>query len=181
MKSNMKTMVISLVVMTATAGAILAAVKTFTGPAALETMDRQRREALVEVLPPFSDITVSPGNEELTIYNATGSDGTVAGVAVETFSDGGFGGRISVLAGFDAAGRLTGYRVLSHSETPGLGANMDSWFRAEGTSHNVLGTTDNLAVSKDGGSIDAITGATISSRAFLEALNRARSAAFAQP
>lgn len=180
MKSNMKTMVVSLVVMTAAAGAILAAVKMFTGPAALATMEKQRREAIVEVLPPFSDITVST-DSALTVYNAIGSDGTPAGVAVESFSDAGFGGRISILAGFDASGRLTGYRVLSHSETPGLGANMDHWFRAEGTAHNVLGSTGSLAVTKDGGSVDAITGATISSRAFLEALNRARSAAFARP
>ena len=76
------------------------------------------------------------------------------------------------MAGFDADGRLTGYRVLSHAETPGLGAKMDTWFQTD----KVIGTDTDIAVRADGGDIDAITGATITSRAFTDAINRARHA-----
>ena len=73
-------------------------------------------------------------------------------------------------------GRVTGFRVLSHSETPGLGAKMGEWFSAEGTSHDVTGHTQPFTLKNHGGDIDAITGATITSQAFMEALNRAAEA-----
>ena len=71
------------------------------------------------------------------------------------------------------------YSVLQHAETPGLGSKMQDWFRLEGTDRNVLGSDLSqgpLRVKKDGGTVDAITAATISSRAFLDAVNRAYSA-----
>lgn len=178
MKSTMKTMVLSLTIMTAASAAILGAVKIYSAPRAAAALDRQKQQALEAVLPPFASVTTATANDGLTLYRACGSGGNAVGMAVESFSDAGFSGRIAILFGFDASGALTGYNVLSHSETPGLGANMDTWFRAEGTAHNVLGTTAPLKVNKDGGDIDAITGATITSRAFLEALNKARTAAF---
>lgn len=180
MKSTMKTMVLSLTIMTAAAAAILALVKMYTTPHIAEALDRQKQEALESVLPPFSEVTGSEGDNGFTLYRATGEGGENVGVAVEAFSDAGFSNRIVILFGFDASGGLSGYKVLSHSETPGLGANMDTWFRAEGTNHNLIGSTSPLEVSKDGGSVDAITGATITSRAFLDALNKARTAAFDQ-
>ena len=68
---------------------------------------------------------------------------------------------------------------MSHAETPGLGSKMEEWFRAEKGNQSILGknpSTDNLTVKKDGGSIDAITAATISSRAFLDAIANAYAA-----
>ena len=85
-------------------------------------------------------------------------------------------GRITILAGFDNAGTLTGYRVLQHQETPGLGAQMDTWFMPDAGHGMVVGSNAPLAVKADGGEIDAITGATITSRAFMEAINKARTA-----
>ncbi len=76
------------------------------------------------------------------------------------------------MAGFGADGSLTGYRVLSHAETPGLGSKMDSWFMND----QVIGSSDYISVRADGGNVDAITGATITSRAFTDAINRARKA-----
>ena len=69
--------------------------------------------------------------------------------------------------------------VLQHAETPGLGAKMQEWFRADKNKQSVLGRNladGELKVSKDGGDVDAITAATITSRAFLNAVNRAYSA-----
>ena len=69
--------------------------------------------------------------------------------------------------------------MQKHSETPGLGSKMQEWFRTDKNKQSVIGRTlteDGLKVSKDGGDVDAITAATISSRAFLDAINRAYSA-----
>lgn len=99
------------------------------------------------------------------------------GVAVKSYSMNGFSGHIGVMVGLDLQGNITGYQVLAHKETPGLGSKMGIWFNnAEKPGQNVIGRnpgTAKLEVKKDGGEIDAITASTITSRAFLEALNRA--------
>ena len=81
------------------------------------------------------------------------------------------------MAGIDNSGNFSGYSVLEHEETPGLGSKMDSWFsNSEKPKQYVIGKnpeSTNFKVTKDGGDIDAITASTITSRAFLEALNRA--------
>ena len=84
-----------------------------------------------------------------------------------------------MIYGFDIDGNITGYEVMSHAETPGLGAKMGEWFRSPEGKRNVIGlnpATSNMTVAKDGGDIDAITAATITSRAFLDALTRAHKA-----
>lgn len=177
MKSTLTTMILSLTGLTVILGALLAAVHNLTEEPMAQAEAKARTEALTEILPPFDN---DPSAEQavfdgLTVYPAT-QEGELSGVAVETWSDNGFGGRITLLAGFDVSGRLTGYRVMSHAETPGLGARMGEWFSSATGSRSVLGTSSELHVRADGGDIDAITGATITSRAFLEALNSARGA-----
>ncbi len=91
----------------------------------------------------------------------------------------GFGGEIRVIVGFDTEGKLLNYSVLQHAETPGLGAKMQEWFRTDKNRQSVLGrnlSDGELKVTKDGGDVDAITASTITSRAFLNAVNRAYSA-----
>ncbi|MDE6463501.1 MAG: RnfABCDGE type electron transport complex subunit G [Muribaculaceae bacterium] len=176
MKSNLKTMILSLAGTGMVVSLAMAGVKMLTDEPIAEAAERARHEALQAVLPAFEYVGSEETPDGLTVFTAV-SDDVPAGYAVETFSDNGFGGRISILVGFDTDGRLHGYRVLSHAETPGLGANMDRWFMADGTSHDVRGTTATLGVKADGGTVDAMTGATISSRAFLEAVNKARQAA----
>ena len=88
----------------------------------------------------------------------------------------GFGGEIRVIVGFDTEGKLLNYSVLQHAETPGLGAKMQEWFRTDKNRQSVLGrnlSDGELKVTKDGGDVDAITASTITSRAFLNAVNRA--------
>ena len=114
----------------------------------------------------------------LRIYPAK-SGGEMVGAAVESFTKKGFGGEIKVIVGFDMDGKITNYSVLSHSETPGLGAKMQEWFSTEKGNQSVIGRKidgKGLTVSKDGGDVDAITAATISSRAFLDAVNKAYTA-----
>ena len=86
----------------------------------------------------------------------------------------GFGGDLKVLVGFNPAGEILGYTLLEHAETPGLGAKADKWFQKDGKA-SIIGKNPAtpLQVSKDGGDVDAITASTITSRAFLKAINQA--------
>lgn len=96
------------------------------------------------------------------------------GAAVETVTMG-FGGDLKLLVGFSADGAILGYTVLQHAETPGLGAKADAWFQ-RGHKGNIIGKSPRqapLTVKQDGGGVDAITASTITSRAFLKAVNQA--------
>lgn len=108
------------------------------------------------------------------IHEAVGADKAPLGAAVESTA-GGFGGDLKVLVGFDTDGKILGYTVLQHAETPGLGAKAGKWFQKDGKGC-IIGkspATDKLTVKKDGGDIDAITASTITSRAFLLAVTQA--------
>ena len=115
------------------------------------------------------------------IYQTQDKQGKDLGAAVES-TTGGFGGDLKVLVGFDPEGKILGYTLLEHAETPGLGAKADKWFQKDGKG-NIIGKTpaEPLTVSKDGGQVDAITASTITSRAFLLAVNNAYQAYKATP
>ena len=109
-------------------------------------------------------------------YPLTGSQAGVAAVYqaddkgyVVEVTPSGFGGTIDMVVGVDMTGAVTGVSIISMSETSGLGANAskDS-FRSQ-----FVGKSGTLAVSKDGGEIDALTGATITSRAVTSGVNTA--------
>lgn len=109
------------------------------------------------------------------VHNATDSKGTPLGCAVESVVMG-FGGNMKVLVGFDTKGTILGYQVLQTSETPGLGQKAGQWFQKDAKGCIVgreMSETKPLAVKNDGGDVDAITASTITSRAFLKAVNRA--------
>lgn len=116
--------------------------------------------------------------KELTyiIYQTQDANNKDLGAAVES-TTGGFGGDLKILVGFDPEGNILGYTLLEHAETPGLGAKADKWFQ-KGEKGDIIGKNpkEKLTVSKDGGQIDAITASTITSRAFLLAVNNAYSA-----
>jgi electron transport complex protein RnfG len=97
--------------------------------------------------------------------------GAVTGLAVQAAGRGGYGGDVVLMIGFDVtAGRLLGVEIVSHSETPGLGANIEKGaFRRQWEG---LSATDAVALRSAGGSIDAISGATFSSRAMVDGTNR---------
>ncbi len=121
--------------------------------------------------------------KELTfiIYQTQDAQGNDLGAAVQS-TTGGFGGDLKVLVGFDTEGNILGYTLLEHAETPGLGAKADKWFQ-KGEKGDIIGKNpqEPLTVSKDGGQVDAITASTITSRAFLLAVNNAYTAYKATP
>ena len=185
LKSSFLNMFLSLGLICIVAGGILAAVNDITrGPIALSKKAKVEN-ALKAVLPDFDNSpseevfwTGISENDSLKVYPAK-KDGQAAGFAVESYSMQGFSGEIKVIVGMDLQGKLINYKILEHAETPGLGSKMEEWFRTDKNKQSVLGkdlSKGGLRVTKDKGEIDAITGATISSRAFLDALDRAYSA-----
>ena len=137
--------------------------------------------ALTEVLPPFDATTT----EELTIdelpivvYTAT-KEGAVTGYAVQTMTKQGFNGVVRLMVGFTPEGEVVNINVLEQAETPGLGTKMADagnplLMSVKGQRLEDKKLVDGkLAVRKDGGDVDALTAATISSRAYVDAVNRA--------
>lgn len=175
MKSTLRNMILSLGGISLGVAALLGAVHSLTETPIAEASARAAREAVAAVLPPFDNNPMADPAEAggCEIYPATMA-GKPVGAAVRVTSREGFSGDIEIMAGFDTAGTLTGYTVLSQAETPGLGAKADEWFRT--APHSVIGSSGPLRVTKDGGEVDAITAATITSRAFTGALNTARAA-----
>ena len=108
---------------------------------------------------------------------------TDKGTAIQSTDPNGFGGNLTVLVGFNNAGDILGYTILETAETPGLGAKADKWFQSVENGGNsekssIIGkkpAKNQLRVTKDndGGEIDAITASTITSRAFLRAVQEA--------
>ena len=114
------------------------------------------------------------GKEQTFVVHKTADkNGGFLGAAVESTTMG-FGGDLKVLVGFDTNGKVLGYTLLQASETPGLGAKADKWFQKDGKG-SIIGKTceQPLTVNKDGGDVEAITASTITSRAFLKAVNQA--------
>lgn len=121
--------------------------------------------------------TIDGKEATFVIHPCSDNSGKNIGSAVESTTNG-FGGDLQVLVGFDNDGKILGYTILKSSETPGLGAKAGAWFQKDGKG-NVIGMSPKdkpLAVSKDGGDVDAITASTITSRAFLKAINQAYTA-----
>lgn len=184
MKSSLVNMVLSLGIITVVAAAALAGVYTATKEPIAQAKAEKQRSAIGQVLPEIhfnnnpadeaAEVTVD--GETVTVFPAR-QDGELVGMAVESHDANGFSGLITVMYGFDPSGNITGFAVMQHAETPGLGSKMDEWF--SNPAHTVIGlnaNSANLTVSKDGGDVDAITAATISSRAFLRALTLANQA-----
>ena len=182
LKSTLPNMLLSLTVICIVASAVLASVNQLTAGPIAASKAASLEAAVKEVVPEFDNkpteeayMAATSDGDSLKIYPAK-KDGELVGVAVESSTQKGFSGEIKVVVGFDVEGKLLNYSVQQHSETPGLGSKMQEWFRTDKNNQSVIGrtlTADGLKVTKDG---DAITAATISSRAFLDAINRAYSA-----
>lgn len=157
------------------AGLLLAWVNGMTvGPIA-EAMLKEKTEAIQAVLPecnndPGSDTVVVDADGEWTFFVGR-QDGAFVGAAFETISSEGYGGDISIMVGVAEDDTVVGIKVLSAKETPGLGAKIDGpEFRGQFEGKPVSATR--WAVTKDQGDLDAITAATISSRAVVSAVKK---------
>ena len=149
LESTLKNMILSLTLICLVAAGLLAAIYLVTK----DPIDKAKEEAILA-----AQTEVLNGQE---------------GQAIQVEANG-FGGPIKVMVGVAPDGTVLGYKVLEHSETPGLGDNCGTWFKdPDHPGSYIIGKKAPFSVSKDGGNIDAITAATISSRAFLKAIDEA--------
>ena len=131
-------------------------------------------KAVGAVLPAFDETSyesVEVDGKTYNYYKAV-KGGETVGYAVESTVVG-FGGPLSLMVGITPDGVVYNTSVLSHAETPGLGAkcNTDAKFMAQWEGFDPSAKI--LSVKKDGGDVDAITASTITSRAYTEAVKNA--------
>lgn len=178
LESTLLNMVLVLTLVSAVAAALLGTMYEVTKEpiAAIEkqTLADGIKKVLLDERLTFENLsidTIVSNDKPFVVYTAT-IDGKEVGKAVKV-SVQGFSPDLTVLTGFNAQGDILGYEVLKHAETPGLGAFVGTWFQKDGKS-SIIGmnpSKNRLSVKKDGGELDAITASTITSRAFLNAIN----------
>jgi len=179
LESTLTNMLLALTGITVVMVGILAMMNELTREPIAQANAKTLSDAVAAVVPGFDNDPIAEKHVETvdgveyTIYPAT-KGGESLGAAVES-SALGFGGQLTIIVGFNKEGVINDYSVLKHAETPGLGAKADTWFK-KGQKGDITGKSPangDLTVSKDGGQIDAITASTITSRAFLKAVNNA--------
>lgn len=170
--STLINMFLSLTVIAVVASAVLALVSGVTAEPIRLADQKKTEDALKQVLPQFAS-TQTDTVDQMPLTRVFDNNGSLVGVAVVATSHKGFGGDLRIMFGFTPDGDICGYQVLATSETPGLGAKADGWFQKDGKG-SVIGMNpdkNNITVKKDGGEVDAISGSTITSRAFCDAVS----------
>jgi Na+-translocating ferredoxin:NAD+ oxidoreductase subunit G len=177
-ESTLKNILLSLTLISMGASVALGFVYEYTkGPIEISNLNR-KLEAIRQVVPDFNN---NPADEMFKLASEDGDsieiypsrkDNIVNGYAVRTYSDKGYSGKVILMVGFKTDGTIYNISVLDQKETPGLGTKMtEPKFREQFNGKNPESFT--LKVKKDGGQVDAISAATISSRAFCDAVSKA--------
>lgn len=182
MKSTLFNMVAVLFTITLIASAAVGGVYVLTEGEIKQQEENAKTEALKNVLPEFDaseEKTVEIDGMPIVVNTATKA-GEFIGYAVETRTKNGFGGEIVMMVGFDNDGNVLNVNVLKQAETPGLGTKMCDEGNPLLASAKAVSPANpaKFKVSKDGGELDALTAATISSRAYYDAISRAYRAVF---
>jgi electron transport complex protein RnfG len=176
-ESTFKNMVLSLTLISLGAAAGLGFVYEFTKEPIELSILNKKLDAIKTVVPEFNNnpnaerykLPTGDG-DSLEIYPAK-KDDVIIGYAVNTYTRNGFSGYIGLMAGFKPDGTIINITILEQKETPGLGTKMaEPEFKEQFNDKNP--SEFKLKVKKDGGPVDAITAATISSRAFCDAVQR---------
>ena len=176
MKSTLFNMVAVLFSITLIASAGVGAVNMITADAIAEAKAVATKQAIANVLPEFDSSEQSEQTIDdmpIKVYTAKKGDKLV-GYAVESMTKDGFGGVIRMMVGFTADGKINNVNVLEQAETPGLGTKMcDDGNPLLSSIQGRNSWEVEFKVKKDGGELDALTAATISSRAYYNAVARA--------
>lgn len=153
---------LTLLLITSVTAALLGLVNELTEDK-IDTLTREKAEkAMQEVLPAQSYEELPAQADGISAVYRADELGYVVRVSTN-----GFGGAIDMMVGVDDAGTVTGISVISHAETASLGANCTREdFRSQ-----FVGASGTVAVTKDGGQIEALTGATVTSRAVSDGVN----------
>jgi electron transport complex protein RnfG len=169
MKSSLKNMVFVLLGICLVTSAAVAFVYNVTEEPIEKAKQQKVAAALKAVLPVFDNAPEAVDG----VYKAMmGSE--VVGYAVESTSPNGFNGNVKLMVGFDAEGTIVNIDVLEQAETPGLGSLMAEPDNNLLRSFKGKRASDvKMTVRKDGGDVDALTAATITSRAYVSAVDKA--------
>lgn len=133
--------------------------------------EKMKREAIEKIFPFKFDSLRTVRNDQTTFYEAYDNSMKLQGVAVEVSTDKGYSGKIEVLLGISPEAKVYTYKVLAHTETPGLGDKIDNpKFKRQFENKGLDGLV--WKVKKDGGFVDELTAATISSRAITDAVEK---------
>ena len=191
LESSLTNMVLVLTGVAVIMGAILAWMNSVT----TDPIAQQKKKALddgIKAVMQAETVKISK-TDTLRQINAKGKEqvfiiyNNEKGAAVESTTDG-FGGKLRILVGFNHEGKILGYTLLEHAETPGLGAKADKWFQAD-SKGSIIGkkpTKDSLLTvtketPKNEYEVQAITASTITSKAFILAVNNAYKAYKEEP
>lgn len=162
---------VTLLLITALAAAGLGAVNAITEDRIAANAALKTQLALEEVLPGAEDMTmIDEGSGIVQAVYAPSQTSAVQGFAVQVAPTSGFGGEIVMIVGIDADGKVCGISIVSHAETPGLGAVADAATPAgKGFRESFTGKSSTLTVND----IDALSGATVTSQAVVDGVNAA--------
>lgn len=155
---------LTLLLITAVVAGLLALVNHLTEDKIRTLQEERANSAMLQVLPADSYELLPCDEEGVTALYKAGDSGYVVRLEV-----GGFGGAIDLMVGVNSDLTVSGISVISHAETASLGANCTR----EDWRSQFVGASGALAVDKDGGQIDSLTGATVTSRAVTEAVEQA--------
>ena len=178
-ESTLINMVLVLFVITLAAGLSLGYVNDLTLEPKAKARLAKKVNALKTVLPQFNNAPVSEvikvkieeAKDSIELYPAL-KDSVFVGAAVTGTSERGYSGSVKLMVGFEPDGTIKNIAVLEQKETPGLGTKMKGEkFMKQFRGKNPA--SFNLKVKKEGGEVDALAGATISTRAFGEATQQA--------
>ncbi|HHI30097.1 MAG TPA: RnfABCDGE type electron transport complex subunit G [Candidatus Methanoperedenaceae archaeon] len=168
MEKEMISVLVRLVVLAACAGVVLGAIYIPTQAQLEKYKEEQRQLALKAVMPPGTDhFDPVKSGEETLYYRALDADNNLVGFCF-FHKQSGSQDMITLAGGIDTDYKLAGIKIVAHKETPGLGSKIAE---LEFTDQFKGVHTSELALSKKGGKIDAITGATISSQAVIDGLH----------
>ena len=143
---------------------LLSVVNTATKDVIAARQEQEVQTALAKVIP---DAVFTKVEADIEIYEAKQGEETV-GYCVKTLPQG-YGGEITLIVGVGTDGTVKGVSITAMDETPGLGALA----KEEEFLNKFIGKSGTLAVTKDGGEIEALSGATVTSRAVTEGVNEA--------
>lgn len=173
-------MVSTLLIISSIAGMGLSGLYNITKEPIAKVQQKKIQMLLENVLPPFDRVEKKAFipydnlTDSILAFFAYDSQNNLLGIAAITYSLNGFSGLVKIMVGFLPDLTIRKTEVLKHSETPGLGDKMEtgkSDFPVQFIDKHP--ETFQLRVKKDGGDVDAITAATITSRAFCDAIDRA--------
>jgi len=175
-------LILALSIIAIVAGVALATVFSKTQEPIESARIKKKQDAISEVLNlndftgRFEEVTyLHEGEKEPVVLYLAYLNDELLGAAVETYTNMAYSGSFTIIVGFDSEGTILKTKVLQANETPGLGDKIDeskdSKFAPQFIGKNP--ETFKLKVKKDGGDVDIITAATISSRAFCDAVERA--------